>query len=302
MRAPTRSVSKGFLSLDGDQALQEEYGEVPPSGGISAAPSASVREWHQTFVSVTGAKICVVKCMFCHRDDQRTSREHIISEPIAALMGVDRQRDLLAAVDGEGETRIPAVPFVAHSVRGPCEDCNSGWMQQVDTAAAETIKAHTESPGTVSAAELGVIQAWLIKTYYVFGLRDDKFQNPIEGEDLVSHLVPDPTQAKALHEGDHERAVGHSIVGVGRVQGDWPVTGFGNCRTNPRQLLIFAGVLILGLPAVDAQFWLANPTLPAKGVRFPPGVKRAAVGMLWRNRGRGAFPSPNAVIVDFLAG
>jgi hypothetical protein len=240
-----------------------------------------------------------VKCLFCHREGVKTSREHVVSKPVAALMGLSSNGDLLAFIDPKAQSlSVPALPRDAHVVRGPCAECN-GWMAHLDESAASCLRRIEAGVDSLDEGSLEKIASWMLKTFFVFGLKTDHFQMPIADGQLVSKIVANPMQANDLRSGRFDKALAEVHVGLGRYRADWPVAAFGNCSATPPQLALFAGALVIGMPAIDSQLWVVNPSLPPRRVTFPTGVTDLAAGLTWRDRGVGAFPNPEAVRVHF---
>jgi len=216
-------------------------------------------------------------------------------------MGLTSDDDLLAVFDPKAQSlSVPALPLSSHVVRGPCEECNNGWMSRLEESVASCLRGIDADRVPLDAERFRLIASWLLKTFFVFGLRSDFFQTPIVAGELASRIVANPRQANDLCNGQLDRALASVSVGLGHHQRNWPVTAFGNCTTQPQQLMLFAGALVIGMPALDSQLWLVNPSLRATRATFPKGVTELGAGVDWRSRGPGAFPNPESVTVRFL--
>jgi hypothetical protein len=212
-----------------------------------------------------------VKCAFC-LGDGKLSKEHLISKPIRDLFGIDRSM-MVASLDGRtGEISRPD-ELDKRTVRLPCENCNSGWMSQLEQDTAGTLRRWLAHPKVQLTADgMKHVSRWLVKTVHVFGFAEldaRRFlQTPTET------AAPDITTARALAAGSMPE---HVYVGAARISGDADVLwGVGNPTVRP------AGPDRIGCRAINVvawnlsslQLWVAVPMLPPDKLRLPLGVTR----------------------------
>lgn len=237
------------------------------------------------------------KCYFCHRDGVQLSLEHLVSEPIARAAGIDRASDYYADVDGQsGSVSNGPAPVLAHAARGPCVECNSGWMSSLEVEAAAAIERLAASDyHKLSNRDQQVLGAWMLKMYIVSGFRLAKFLDPFDDDGLKAPLVHSPRQSKELANGEWSTALARTHLAVGRHDSSWGLSAFGNASTTPGRMKLFVGVFVFGFPRLDRQLWLVNNLLEPGAISWPERLETIDGTV----KLRGSSPDVSAVEVTF---
>ena len=244
------------------------------------------------------------KCWFCHRETV-LSREHLISEPIAAAFGIDRDDQLLA--DIPEEVRQPSdvdpnrvQPLSKQVVRAACEPCNNGWMSRLEVRAGAVFTEFLKGKA-LERDDAETIRGWGLSRYVVWNHRDgDARSMRARIESQTNRLFVDPMASKALKDGDYGRSFEGTTVGLAGA-GGFGTVGFGNASTEPRQMRAFAGSLALQL--ARTQIWTVVGFLPPKRVDLPEGVAPVVPGLRLTDLGERAGDhrslDPKLAIVHF---
>jgi hypothetical protein len=104
------------------------------------------------------------------------TNEHIGAEPVQKLRK-------------KGNSRLTL------TINHPCEECNTGWMHDLEDAAIPIVKPMIEGKKTrLSEPEVRILRAWATKTALHF---------LYDGEGTWSHPIP-PHLAKSLYDGRHD--------------------------------------------------------------------------------------------------
>ena len=246
-------------------------------------------------------------CFFCHCETTLT-REHLFSEPVARLAGVNRSSDVVAGLDGTGKVDRPPATLDRWTVRVPCRQCNGGWMARLEVETARVILRWVRSGRRLGDEAYEAIGRWLLKTYFIMAFQDADLRRPAErGEDGVLRYtakVPfEATRARHLKDGSASAFdnVHFGFAGVNKESVF--LTGFGNpsvttnvwalnCRT--------AGVAAIALPRVELQLWVVVAPLGPHSVRLPGCVQSLSAGSVIRTaRFADMVLRPTAVVLDY---
>ena len=211
-----------------------------------------------------------MRCPFC-LSAEPLSKEHLFSKPICDALGVDRSM-LVASLDGNtGEFRHYSV-LDRRSVRLPCERCNSGWMSELERAAARRLRRWLANPDErLTKAGLQDLTRWLVKTAIVLGFAEVDARRFMSSP--TETAIPDITTAKALAAGV---TPDHVHVAAARTNNGRMVWGAGNPTVQaagPNRMssrVINVAAFNLG----PIQLWAIIPIIPPDHLQLPPGVKR----------------------------
>ena len=168
--------------------------------------------------TVVRTTLAAVNCPFCLKAS-KTSKEHLFSKPICNVLGIDRAMDVASYDKNSGELG-PIVPLKQRSVRLPCEECNSGWMSDLEIQTASTIRRWMSKPqNPLGRSGYENMMRWLVKMAVVFGFAEGGSRQFMETP--IDVAVPDITRAKAIRNGvvpDHVRG-GAAKVDASRLCG-----------------------------------------------------------------------------------
>lgn len=141
-----------------------------------------------------------------------------------------------------GQKRVIPEHFFDLTVRRVCEDCNSGWMNALDTAVESWLFRFPGVIGNPTSDQLPVVTRWAIKTAIMRGLVDDDNQElPREEYEAVARgdvpdtwnvfigktTLPDPLHAHIYgspHSADLEVLRGEDSFASFRVT-SWSIGG-----------------------------------------------------------------------------
>lgn len=112
-----------------------------------------------------------MNCPFCLKAS-KASKEHLFSKPICNVLGIDRAMDVASYDENSGELG-PIVPLKQRAVRLPCEDCNSGWISDLEIQTARTIRRWMSKPQNplVRSGDENMMR-WLVKMAIVLGFAE----------------------------------------------------------------------------------------------------------------------------------
>lgn len=246
----------------------------------------------------------LTKCLFCLKEAVLT-REHLISEPIARALGIDRD-DVRFADLPEGASRFSDVdlekaqPLSNQKVRAICGPCNNVRMNdlQRDTG---LVLSRLIGGEALTPADADKLSAWGLSRYFIWNYRDGDARRMKERiESKTVRLFFDTTAPKALGDGDYGRALEGTAVGLARGRGSGFV-GFGNASAEPPQMSPFAGSLALQLGRL--QVWVVAGFLPLVRVDLPRNVVAVRSGMRFRDlrlrRGDPRYLDPKLALAHF---
>ena len=166
----------------------------------------------------------------------------------------------------------PIVPLDQRSVRLPCEECNSGWMSDLEVQTARTIRRWMSKPESpLGRTGYENMMRWLVKTAVVLGFSEGGSRRFMETPTDVA--VPDITTAKSVRNGvvpDHVRG------GAAKVHNSRYVWGTGNATVSPTgpYLLNSRAVNVTALNLGQLQLWVAIPIVKPERLFLPNGVAR----------------------------
>ena len=150
-----------------------------------------------------GAKVRMNICIYC--GEEGTSKEHVwprwIRKHAATVMKVDPAnfQAYVASWEREGSEprhvlRKKGNSRLSLTIQHPCEDCNNGWLHDLEDAAIPIVKPMIEGKKTLlSEAEVRILRAWATKTALHF---------LYDGQETWSHPIP-PHLATQLYQGRH---------------------------------------------------------------------------------------------------
>jgi len=249
--------------------------------------------------------VAAARCWFCH-EQRPLSKEHLISEPIAEVFGIDREDLLLLDMPTHGIRNADDIaaariqPLARQAVGSACAPCNNGWMNNLEHRAARVFKSWLRGQA-LDPGSHETISAWLLGRLIVWMYRDAGHRQMLErAKSGLPVTIANPVQGKSLAMGDWRAALETTAAGAAACSGAG-VFGFGHATTHPRQLRVLTAVLALELAPL--QLWIANVAIPGGEIAFPSGVKHLDAGLrvaeLNVRRGPHSRVSPGSVIVRF---
>jgi hypothetical protein len=211
-----------------------------------------------------------VKCPFCLSDDKK-SREHLFSGAICNAVGIDRSV-LVATIDRQTQEIGPMGPLNRKAVRLPCQRCNSGWMSDLETSAARTIRRWMSRPKErLTKAGTHHLCRWLVKTAVVLGFSDNGSRRFMD--EPTQTAVPDITAAKQVAAGVVPDGV---IAGAARVGVTKVLWGAGNATVEPSgpDRINCRAVNVAAFNLGSLQLWVAVPLVRPDTLRLPRSVSQ----------------------------
>ena len=272
-----------------------------PSSRLSIAPRTAAVP-HITLVRVTpSTDTDQVRCYFCFAEGEvpRLSKEHLLSQPVAAAFGVDRSAHIGQIDPASGTVQMARLDDAA--VRFVCARCNNTWMNDLEHDFANLAFWVGSSELALSSSQLQALQAWSLKTYLVLSVMVGNARQFVE-DPTSPGVIPSFTRARQLYEKDAAAYEGMAF-GLARPYRSVGFSyAFGNPRVTPQgprsASRKSAGVAIIALGAI--QLWIVDPTIfHSADVRFPSRVVRARPGLTYGAlRGMPPIPSLEEVVVD----
>jgi hypothetical protein len=211
-----------------------------------------------------------VNCPFC-LGASKTTKEHIFSQPICDAVGIDRAMDV-ASYDGNSGELGPIVSLNQRSVRLPCEECNSGWMSDLEVQTGRALRRWISRPESPLGRDRNeVMMRWLVKMAVVLGFSEGGSRRFMESPTNVA--VPDITAAKEIRNG---RVPDHVVGGAAKVGRSQYVWGTGNATVLPTgpDLLNARAVNVTALNLGPMQLWVVVPMVRPERIILPQGVTR----------------------------
>jgi hypothetical protein len=219
------------------------------------------------------------KCYFCHSEG-RLSREHVLSEPVAKMLGIDRQLDLTGTLDSNLELLQGPFPWSANQVHLPCASCNSGWMNALEHDFVRTTRRWRAETTSIGPTGFMTVGRWLLKTYFALAFQGLGLDAPMgrneAGELVYLADVPFESMRAMAVMKDLRSALDGVQFGAARCREATMLFGYGNPTVvsppgglNARS----AGVLAMSLAALDLQLWAVVAPIGNPLVRMPAGVK-----------------------------
>ena len=241
--------------------------------------------------------MAVVLCIFCNQKRQLT-QEHLISRPISDALGLDRSSTIAEfqwSEEGPDLDGLRLVPLGDLKVRSACRECNNGWMESLETAAAGGFESWLRR-GRLAAKDVDVIARWLATRLLVWTMRDGGIRSLEERvEQGEGRAIPHFNRAHRLASCSSDALDGLAI-GAAAATGD-PRFGFGNASTEPREKGPLTAVLALHFPPI--QLWVADGVFESE-IRLPMGVRTLKPEMRMRRlRHRGNDVSPDQALARF---
>lgn len=226
------------------------------------------------------------RCIFCWSPGPLT-REHVISKPVGQqLIGLSGNSGLTWK-DGSpqlwaGQTTASQIDDL--TVRAVCADCNSTWMQQLDSRFAKALIKWTRNPGErLGRDHFQVVQRYLTKLLWVTRVGEDWTTGAWlrgerrEPEFIPLSLVQDGRAIKDPTTIDSGLAL-QSFVGAARVASgtteliDVPPIPAAGIEPTQKVGRVNAG-LILTLRKVELRLWIVLSGLDSRWqIRWPRGV------------------------------
>lgn len=235
---------------------------------------------------MTSAELDETRCIFCWSPGPLT-REHVVSKPVGKqLIGIGGDTGLTWK-DGSpqlwaGQTTANQVDEL--TVRAVCAECNSTWMQQLDSRFSKALLKWTRNPSERLGREhFQVVQRYLTKLLWVTRVGEDWTTGAWlrgerrEPEFIPLSLVQDGREIKnppTIESGLALRA----FVGAARVSSGTtelidvpPILADG---ITPTQKVGRVNVgLILTLREVELRLWIVLSGLDSRWqIRWPRGV------------------------------
>ena len=242
--------------------------------------------------------------MFCYAergDSIIASREHLVSQPIANAFGIDRTSPVIRLSLSDPDKQPQWRPLNGISRRCVCRQCNSTWMNQMESDMGRVARWLDEPEATPLGEDLNlIVRRWAIKTHLLLCFIEgeaDQFLDPSNRR----AVLPPLTLARLLFEGDIEGvlttpvglALSASDARFGFAHGHPTVTWKGANRWNPR--FCPASVVTIG----PLQLWVTTPHLDAQ-VFTPRGVTPCKSKVQKRDLSRLHQPRPvECVEVDY---
>lgn len=143
-------------------------------------------------------------CIYC--DNEGTSKEHVwprwIRKHASTVMKISPANFQTYSATSEDIGQEPITNLVKKgnsrlslTIGHPCEDCNTGWMHDLEDAAIPIVKPMIEGKKTrLSETEVRILRAWATKTALHF---------LYDGEENLRRPIP-PHLAKQLYENRHD--------------------------------------------------------------------------------------------------
>jgi hypothetical protein len=210
-----------------------------------------------------------MKCPFC-LSDTKNSKEHLLSRPICAAVGINRSTTLVASLDGRTSQIGHAGSLDHRSIRLPCSACNSGWMSDLERDAARTIRRWLSKPDQrLTNAGVVHVTRWLVKTAIVLSFADNDarrfFDHPTDA------AIPDIRSAQHIADG---RVPEFAVAGAARTNNSTYLWGVGNPTVKPSgpDRISCRAVNVAGLNLGPLQLWVAIPIVPPDKLHLPRGV------------------------------
>lgn len=211
-----------------------------------------------------------MNCPFC-LGASKTTKEHVFSKPICDAVGIDRAMDV-ASYDGNSGELGPIVSLDQRSVRLHCEECNSGWMSDLEVQTGRALRRWLSRPESPLGRDgYDVIMRWLVKMAVVLGFSEGGSRRFMETATDVA--VPDITAAKEIRSGS---VPDHAVGGAAKAGKSQYVWGTGNATVTPTgpDLLNSRAVNVTALNLGPLQLWVAIPMVRPEKIALPRGVSR----------------------------
>lgn len=188
------------------------------------------------------------------------SREHLISKPVATAFGINRSRELTTL---KGLDIVRSASLDQLSVRLPCGNCNSGWMNDLETSMGAVARWMCARENGITTETLRNLERWLLKSYIVMTAMDGGIRS--FGTNDSFSMIPEATRASRLYMGSNE-AFDRMGIGYGRRRQPFP-NNFGYVIGNPKVVPTgprfancrSAGVAVFALGRLEA--WIVVPVL-----------------------------------------
>jgi hypothetical protein len=242
-----------------------------------------------------------MRCYFCFTegDVPRLTKEHLLSQPVAAAFGVDRSAHIGHIDLASGTVQMARLDDAA--VRFVCERCNNTWMNDLEHDFANLASWVGSSDVPLSSSQLQALQAWSLKTYLVLSVMVGNARQFVE-DPAGPGVIPSFTRARQLYE-KNSAAFGGMAFGLARPHRSVGFSyAFGNPRVVPEGPRYAnrksAGIAIVTIGAI--QLWTVDPTIfHSAAVRFPNRVTNTRSGLRYNAlRGMPPVPSLDDVVVD----
>jgi hypothetical protein len=238
------------------------------------------------------------------------SQEHLFSQPICNAIGLTRDAVVPGRLDARDGPMASAASLGRFTVRLPCSACNSGWMSDLERAAAAHLRRWLSSDEPLGRAGWETLAAWMLKTYFAAGHVEAHMRHPLKRDEsgkltYVAEVIPEPRRAKALSRRDYPTAFDNVTFGAARAPSGGPpyLYAFGNPTVHPsgpHQLNSrTAGVIVITLGPVE--LWATVAPLSPERVTLPARVSPLTAHSQFRElRIRGSEPPyPTAVVVSY---
>lgn len=237
-----------------------------------------------------------VNCPFC-LSDAKSSKEHLFSRPICNAVGLDRSM-LVASLDGCSSAIGPVSPLDQRAVRLPCEACNSGWMSDLESDAARTIRRWmSKSDERLTKSGVVHLGRWLVKTMVVLGFSESGSRQFMDKPTQTA--IPDITTAKKIAAGSVPDGV---VAGAARVNDSSMLWGTGNPTVVPSgpDRISCRAVNVAAFNLGSLQLWVAVPLVAPDSLRLPKGVTRLNHQLRSRSlRPRTSNLDPTQVVAEY---
>lgn len=245
--------------------------------------------------------LMVVRCYFCFAEGEvpRLSKEHLLSQPVAAAFGVDRSAYIGHVDAATGSVQMAQLDDAA--VRFVCECCNNTWMNSLEHEFAALAPWVDSSESPLSLSQLQTLQAWSLKTYLLLSVMVGNARQFVS-DPTGPGVIPSFTRARQLYEDDSAAFEGMAfgLARPYRSDGFW--YAFGNPRVVPQGPRYAnrksAGAAIVTIGRI--QLWIVDPTIfHTAETRFPRRVAHARAGLQSDQlRGMPLLPSLDEIVVN----
>lgn len=222
-----------------------------------------------------------MRCYFCFAegDVPRLSKEHLLSQPVAAAFDIDRSAYIGHVNAATGSVHVAQLLDAA--VRFVCERCNNTWMSALEHRFATLAQWVYSSESTLPLSGLKTLQAWSLKTYLLLSVMVGNARQ-FASDPTGPGVIPSFTRARQLYENNPAAFEGMAfgLARPKRSDGFW--YAFGNPRVLPQGPRYAnrksAGAAVVTIGTI--QVWIVDPTIfHSAETRFPRRVVRARVGL-----------------------
>jgi hypothetical protein len=237
-------------------------------------------------------------CLFCQREfdesqSRKRTREHVFAEWMSPYLrspdGPGTQvRWNMAADRPEYNARSYQAYPVQQAVQGVCQECNSGWLSRIQTAAKPPLLAALKSPRkrTFSPSAQRAMSTWAFRAALVLGAKAGDAQIPAHHlhDFYVAQKPPDSSRIWMIATGHRTYTfLDHRIIKV-RVQDGEP----------PPRANAFATLVSVGHVAFYVLCW--TDIKPRDGIRKLFDEFPDAIAPIYPPRGPVVWP-PNQILV-----